>query len=181
MFRKSMTCKQISNTIRQLWNQHVLWTRFFLVSASFNLPDLTLVEQRLLQNPRDFAKALKPFYGARVVEEFKELFTSQLQIASHLVNATKEGNSAEADRQRRLWYANAEEIAGFLTSINPFWDEAAFRKLLFTHLQITENEAGFILAGQYKKGIKEYDAVEAEALEMADLMSYGIVRQFGII
>ncbi len=52
--------------------------------------------------------------------------------------------------------------------------------MLFDHLRMTENEAVFILTGQYEKGIREYDRIQAEALEMADVTTRGIIRQFRI-
>lgn len=175
-----IACNQfeISNTIRRLWIEHVLWTRFFIVSTAFSLPDLTFVTQRLLQNPVDFAKELQPLYGRQIAMQFQNLLTDHLLIAAKLVNAAKAGNTAEADKQRKLWYQNAEAIAKFLASINPYWREFTWRELLFDHLRMTEDEAAFILTGQYEKGIKEYDAIQAEALEMADVMTFGIIRQF---
>lgn len=182
MNKNNMTCRQVqvSNTYRRLWHEHALWTRSFIVSASFGLPDLDLVEQRLLQNPRDFARELKPLYGAQKAEQFNRLLSEHLQIAGQMISAEKAGDRAEAERLRRLWYANAEEIASFLASINPFWSEDRWRKLFFDHLQMVDNEAAYILSAQYEKGIREYDALQAEALEMADLMSCGVIRQFGI-
>lgn len=172
---------QLSNTIRQLWMEHVLWTRFFILSTAFDLPDLQFVTERLLQNPVDFARVLKPFYGEQIAMQFKRLFTDHLLIAAQLVNAAKSGDTAQVDKQRRRWYANAEDIAKFLASINRFWSEAQWRNLLFDHLRMTEDEAVFILTGQYEKSIKEYDNIQAEALKMADVMTCGIIRQFSII
>lgn len=172
---------QLSNTIRQLWMEHVLWTRFFILSTAFSLPDLQFVTERLLQNPADFAKALKPFYGEQTAMQFKQLFTDHLLIAAQLVNAAKSGDTAQVDIQRRRWYTNAENIARFLVSINRLWSEAQWRNLLFEHLRMTENEAVFILTGQYENGIKEYDRIQAEALMMADVMTCGIIRQFSIM
>lgn len=172
---------QLSNTLQRLWIEHVLWTRFFIVSTAFDLPDLPFVTERLLQNPGDFARALKPFYGKQVALQFKQLFTDHLLIAAQLVNAAKAGDSAEVDKQRRKWYVNAEEIAGFLASINPFWSKCEWTKLLFEHLHMTEDEAVFILTGEYEKSIIEYDNIQAEALRMADVMTCGIIRQFCIV
>lgn len=179
---KDLTFKQLqlSNTMRRLWTEHVLWTRFFIVSTAFNLPDLQFVTNRLLQNPVDFAKALMPYYGEQTAMRFQQLLTEHLAIAGQLVNAAKAGNTAEADRQRKLWYANAEEIARFLASINPYWSEREWRDLLFDHLRMTENEAVLILTGRYEESIKEYDVIQAEALRIADVMAYGIIRQFHI-
>lgn len=171
---------ELSNTLQRLWIEHVLWTRMFLISTAFNLPDLSFVTQRLLQNPVDFARVLQPLYGKQTAMQFKKLLTDHLLIAAQLVNAAKAGNTEEADKQRKLWYTNAEEIAKFLASINPFWKEYVWRELLFDHLRMTEDEAVFLLGGQYEKSIKVYDAIQAEAIEMADVMTNGIIRQFNV-
>ena len=168
-FSNGLTCSQlqISNTIRRLWMEHVLWTRFFIVSTAFNLPDLSLVTERLLQNPVDFAGELQPLYGRQKAMQFQELFTDHLLIAAKLVNAAKAGDTAEIEKQRKNWYANAENIAIFLGTINPFWSVSVWRNLLFDHLRMTENEAVFTLTGQYEESIKEFDDIQAEALKMA--------------
>lgn len=182
-FISGLTCNQLqlSNTIRQIWVEHVLWTRFFILSTAFSLPDLPFVTERLLQNPVDLARVLKPFYGGQTTMQFKKLFTDHLLIAAQLVNAAKAGDTAEVDKQRKRWYANAEDIARFLSAINPFWSKCEWRNLLFDHLRMTEDEAVFILTGQYEKGIKKYDEIQASAFKMADVMTCGLIRQFCIV
>lgn len=145
------------------------------------MDDLQFVTERLLQNPGDFARELKPFYGKQTAMQFNQLFTDHLLIAAQLVNAAKAGDATEVDKQRRKWYANAEDIAKFLACINPLWSECEWRNLLFDHLRMTEDEAVFILTGQYEKSIKVYDDIQAEALKMADVMTCGIIRQFRIV
>lgn len=166
--------------MRRLWIEHVLWTRFFILSAIFNLPDLESVTERLLQNPVDFADILRPFYGEQTALQFKRLFEDHLLIAAQLVNAAKAGNRAEIDEQRTIWYANAEDIADFLNSVNPFWSECEWKILLFDHLRMTEDDVNLILTCRYEKSITEYDAIQAEALKIADVMTCGIIRQFRI-
>jgi len=171
---------ELSNTMRRLWIEHVLWTRFFIVSTAFSLPDLQAVTERLLQNPGDFARVLRPLYGEKIAAEFERLFTDHLLIAAALVNAAKAGDGPEVERQRALWYQNAADIARFLAAINPFWCEPVWRRLLFEHLRLTEDEAVQILTGQYQQSVRQYDLIQAEALEMADEMTRGIVCQFSI-
>ncbi len=48
----------LMNELRKLWEQHVVWTRLFLVSAFGDLPDLEATTKRLLRNPTDFANVL---------------------------------------------------------------------------------------------------------------------------
>lgn len=183
IFNNGMNAKQLqlSNTIRQLWIEHVVWTRFFIISSVFDLPDLPMVTQRLLKNPDDFARILKPFYGEQKAMEFKHLLTDHLLIAADLLNAAKSGNTAEADKQRMLWYSNAEEISRFLASINPLWQSSKWENLLFSHLQMLEDEISFILTGQCQNGINLFEEIQAEALTMANYMTYGLIRQFRIV
>ena len=54
------------DAMRKLWEDHVVWTRQFIVSAateSGNLPDIGPTTDRLLANQTDIGNALKPFYG----------------------------------------------------------------------------------------------------------------------
>lgn len=181
-FDREITCKQIdlSNKLRELWNEHVLWTRSFIESTAFDLPDLQAVTDRLLQNPCDFAKLFCRFYGEAKAQQLKKLLKDHLLIAAELVNALKERNVIKADKIRCKWYENAEDIAKFLASINPYWGKLQWRCLLFDHLRMTEYEAVFILRGQYRKGVTIYDEIQNQAMKMADVMTQGLIRQFNI-
>ena len=169
---------ELSNHLRMLWEQHIAWTRMFIISAIDNLRDLELVTNRLLRNPKDFEMALRPFYGEKIASRFSDLLTEHLTIAAELVIAAKAGNAKAAADAERRWYANAEEIAFFLGSINPFWSEEEWKTMLFEHLALTKTEAVSRLTGDYETNIAVYDKIEAQALGMADVMTEGIVRQF---
>lgn len=170
--------QEIINKMRKLWSQHVYWTRFFIISTVEELKDLKYVTDRLLENPGDFGKALKAFYGARKAEKFKQLLTDHLKIGGGLVNADKDMNTAKADELRKEWYANADDIAEFLAEINPNWNELKWRNMMYSHLSMTEKEAGLRLKKEYLKDIEIFGSIENEALEMADYMANGIIRQF---
>lgn len=177
--RNGYTMQQIClmNRTRQLWTQHVYWTRFFIISTAADLEDLEPVTNRLLQNPKDFAGLLTPIYGRRIAGQFQTLFTQHLLIAADLVNAAKNAEVNKVDDARNRWYQNADEIAGFLSSINPCWDTIKWKSLLYRHLQMTEQEAALRLQGNYTADIRVFDNIENEALKMADYMSCGLIKQ----
>lgn len=168
----------LNNQIRTLWEQHIFWTRMLINSAVFNTPDLPFVTQRLLRNPLDFQALLEPVYGRQIASGFATLFTAHLTIAAELVQAAIAGNAAAAADAERRWYQNAEQIAAFLAHINPFWSEAEWRRMLFIHLALTKDEAVAVITGNYAESIALLDRIEAEALEMADMMTEGLVKQF---
>ena len=172
----SKTELEIINRFRLLWGQHSEWTRMAINAIVFALPNEEVTVARLLRNPNDFAKTLRIFYGERVAARFSELLTEHLVIAAELVKAAMAGNSVEALERR--WYQNAEEIAMFLGKINPCWSVQEWRKMLFEHLRLVKDEAVTLINGEYQLNVDVYDILELQALEMADMMSEGIIKQF---
>ena len=68
----SYTGQQIClmNQLRQLWGQHVYWTRFAIISTAADLDDSDPVTKRLLRNPKDFAKLFAPIFGMKTAKRF---------------------------------------------------------------------------------------------------------------
>ncbi|ATW28316.1 acetylglutamate kinase [Candidatus Formimonas warabiya] len=161
-----------------LWEQHDVWTRMTIMGIVENLPDVDLITQRLLRNPKDFEAALRPFYGKRAAAHFSDLLTAHLTIAAELVKASKAGDDRAAADAERRWYANADEIARFLGRINPYWSQEEWERMLHDHLGLVKAEAVALLTKNYAEGIAVYDRIEEQSLTMADVMAEGIVRQF---
>jgi hypothetical protein len=161
---------------RSLWEQHVAWTRMTIISAANSLPDLTETVARLLRNADDMGTALKPFYGASIAAGFSMLIRSHLLIAIDLVSAAKKGDSAAAAKAEKAWYANADDIAVFLSGINPYWPQKAVQDMLYEHLALTKAEAVATLTGNNEESIRLYDEIERQALGMADTISGGIAK-----
>ena len=176
--KNSCTCNRqdIINEVRKLWSQHVYWTRFFIISTAEKLPDLKYVTDKLLENPYDFARFLKMFFGEKTADKFQSLLTEHLQIAAELVNAAMNMDTAKADELRKKWYSNADDIAEFLSSAEPYWSKRKWRDMMYSHLSMTEKEAAARLKKDYPRDIEVFDAVEKEALEMGDYMAQGILR-----
>ena len=168
----------LGNHMRLLWEQHVYWTRMVILSMAFGLPDTKAVTNRLLRNPKDFAAALRPFYGEDTAAKFAELFTSHLAIAAELVTAAKANDRAAAADAEKRWYANADQIAAFLGGINRYWSAEEWRRMLHDHLAMTKTEAVDLLTQKYEDSIIVFENIEQEALAMADRMIQGIVKQF---
>lgn len=168
----------LNNLMRSLWAQHGEWTRMTINSLIQNLPDLAPTEQRLLRNPKDFAKVLRVFYGDSAASEFERLLTLHLTLAADLVKAAMAGDTKKAADIEKKWYENADDIAELLGSINPYWSVNAWKRMLHEHLRLVKQEAVDIIEKKYQKGISTYDTIEIQAQGMADMMTEGIARQF---
>lgn len=76
------------------------------------------------------------------------------------------------------WYANADEIATFLSSINPYLPENEMREMFYQHLDLTKQETVSMIDKDYKKDIEIYDEIERQAREMADTILEAMVRLY---
>lgn len=180
MCSSGVSCKEqmLGNQMRLLWEQHVYWTRLVISGIVLKTPDLEASKARLLRNPGDFAAALSPFYGRAASARFASLLTDHLTIAAELVTAASEGKAQEAAEAEKRWYANADQIASFLSTINPHWTMSEWRDMLYSHLSMTKEEAVDFINANYAASVAVFDQIEKEALEMADQMTEGIVQQF---
>ena len=168
----------LMNELRRLWEDHITWTRMTIISMVENLADVDLVTKRLLQNPTDFATLLRALYGDEIASKFEELFTSHLTIAAELVKAAMSNDKTAVSDAERRWYANADEIATFLASINPYWSEKMWKEMMYEHLALTKAEAVDRINKYYAADILVFDKIHTQAVKMADIMSEGILRQF---
>jgi hypothetical protein len=167
------------DAMRQLWSDHVTWTRLFIVSAVADLPDKQATTQRLLQNQTDIGAAVATIYGKTAGDKLTALLKDHILIAADLVGAAKAGNTARVDSLNRKWGANADDISVFLNAANPrHWPTATLKAAMHKHLDQTLTEATDQLKGNYAASAKDFDAIEAHIIAMADILSDGIIAQF---
>ncbi len=167
------------DAMRKLWEDHITWTRLCIVSAAADLPDKDLTAQRLLQNQVDIGDAIKPFYGDDAGNKLTALLKDHILGAADLVAAAKAGDKSAVDTASAKWYANADDIAAFLSAANPkAWPLADMKAEMKMHLDLTLQEAVDRLGAKYADDIKDYDKVHEHILGMADVLSNGIISQF---
>jgi hypothetical protein len=165
--------------MRKLWEDHITWTRLVIIGVFEELPDLNESVERLLQNQVDIGNAIKPFYGEEAGDQLTALLTDHILIAAEILQAAKSGNTDAMNEAIERWYANADDIAEFLNAANPkHWPLEEMKAMMRKHLDLTLQEAVAYLEGDYTASIAFYDQVHIQALEMADMLSEGIIRQF---
>lgn len=168
------------NTMRMLWEQHIFWTRLTIVSMEQNLMDVDLVTARLMQNPNDIGNVFIPYFGEEAGMKITNLFKEHLIIAAKIVDSIKRGDMQAAAEFERQWYANADQIIDYLSSINIFYDKEELRNMFYEHLSLTKQFALARLSGDFASDIALTDRIERQALLMSDYLAKGIIRRFGI-
>ncbi|MCG7337641.1 hypothetical protein MHZ95_20575 [Sporosarcina sp. ACRSM] len=166
------------NMNRLLWMEHVNWTRMTIISIVFGLPDLPFVQERLLRNATDLGNCLRPFYGDQIADRYAALIKEHLVLAAELVTAAVKGDEKTAAEKEKEWYRNADDIATFLSNINPYLEKDGVRAMFYTHLALTKYEAVCMIQKNFQEDIEVFDKIVAEALAMSDMIANAIVKQF---
>jgi hypothetical protein len=168
----------LRSTMRRLWGEHVAWTRATVSSLVFTLPDASVVVARLLRTAKDMGVALMPFYGDRVAKRYGQLLTEHVTLAGDLVKATLERNVETAVAIEKKWFHNGAEISMFLNSINPYLSAVEFQEMFDEHLTLIKQGMVSMLGKDFKASVDLFDRMEIDALEMSDMISDAIIKQF---
>lgn len=169
---------ELQIALHDLWIEHVVWTRQYIVAAADDRPDTSFAAERLLKNQEQIGDAIKPFYGDEAGDQLTVLLKDHILIAVDLLEAAKAGDGEAAEDAEERWYDNAEDIATFLSAANPNWTKEEMTSMLNEHLVLTKTEAVARLTGDYATDVATFDALYKHAVSMSDGFTIGIVKQF---
>lgn len=165
-------------TMRKLWEDHITYTRNYIISALAGLDDAGAVAQRLLRNQDDIGDAIKPYYGEEAGRKLTALLRDHIMIAAEVVKAAQTDNNEGLVKAQTKWNVNADDIAAFLSNANPNWEGNDMTAMLHKHLEYTTAEVVSRLKKDWTADIVAYDRGHQHMLMFADLLTEGIVKQF---
>jgi hypothetical protein len=178
----------LQRAMHRLWSDHVVWTRDYIVVALGNTGteaalagggEAQAAANRLLHNQEDIGNAIVPLYGEEAGKGLTDLLKQHILIAVDIIDLVRAGDFGERfEELDESWSENAEEIARFLSGLNPHWPERDVRDLLAQHLALTKQEVDARLFGDWENDIAAFDDIMTEILTLSDALSAGIVRQF---
>jgi len=169
----------LTRAMDKLWEDHITWTRMVIVDFAGGLPDLKQAEGRLLRNQVDIGNAIKPYYGAAAGNNLTKLLRTHILEAVPVLANAKDGDQAKLKKALNAWYANAHQIAVFISKANPkAWPLSAMDKMMKRHLALTTAEGVARIEGHWNADIAAYDKVHLEILQMSKMLSSGIISQF---
>lgn len=169
---------ELKMAMRRLWEEHIVYTRNYIISAVAELEDVGEVAERLLRNQDDIGNAIKPYYGDEAGSALATLLRDHILIATEVVAAAKAGNSDSLAVRQEKWNANGRDIAAFLSAANPHWNRQELEGMLQKHLDLTTAEVVGRLRKDWAADIRAYDEGHEHMLMFADALTEGIAKQF---
>jgi hypothetical protein len=175
---KEASATQARVEMRKLWEDHITYTRNYIISALADLPDADAVAKRLLKNQDDIGDAIKPYDGEDAGNKLTTLLRDHILIATEVVKAAKAGNKEQLSEAQKKWSENGKDIAAFLSGANPNWSKKELEEMLQKHLDLTTGEVVGRLQKDWAVDIKSYDDGHKHMLMFADVLTVGIAKQF---
>ncbi len=164
--------------MQDLWEQHMEWTYDTVTAFATNPASLTTTLGRLLQNQVDIGNAIVPYYGQAAGNQLTTLLKAHINGYVPLLKDAKAGNTAAANQDFAAILANGRQIGAFLGQANPHWSAAQMAQMMTVHNQQTLTYATDILTSKWAQAVIDYGVAEAHMVQMADMLSQGIIAQF---
>lgn len=169
---------ELRTSMRKLWEEHIVYTRNYIISDLANLGDKAKIAERLLKNQVDIGDAIKPIYGDEAGNKLSALLKEHIVIATKVVDAAKKNQKVTLAKASESWKKNGDDIATFLSGANPNWKMSDMQEMLSKHLELTTDEVTSRLNKNWDKDIEAYDLGHEHMLMFADNLTSGIVKQF---
>lgn len=163
--------------VTQKWDERLIWVRQLIISIMMGLRDLNFVAQRVQRNDAELGQILGSIYGLEAGQKFEHLLGEYIRILSEIVQTIKFGNNTDLLVQQ--WNSVAEEIAEFLSQLNPYWEKTVVKALINDEMKLEFEFASNLKNERFEQGIANFDPALDNARQAARLMLYGVKAHLG--
>lgn len=175
--RKKSTNNALKQKMSRLWFDHVDRTSQYIIAVLDGLPSMDAIAAHLHENQNDIGVLMSKYYGKEVGSKLSDILHSHIDVFGKIVVAAKEQKPLD-DLILQL-NQNAEKIAQVLSTINPNeWPLEQTKQMISSHLSETTKYLQLLISKDWIKSVKQHDVVLDQAQHMADVLSYGIIKQF---
>jgi hypothetical protein len=126
--------EEMKQTLRDLWVGHIFWVRHVVSNIATNDPEeRNAAEQEVETNTKQIANTMTPFYGEAASEKLYRLLDGNIGAVEEYSEATVAESKQQQDAALAHLAASADEIADFLSHLNPYLQKDIVRGLIATH------------------------------------------------
>lgn len=170
--------RELNNDMRQAWNRHNFWDNMFMISLFNALENTDAVQRRLMQTPEDIAAVFETFYSQPMVNQMRQMLMEHVRLAGELAAAMKNGNMERTAQLENQLNQNVDQMARLLANVNSNYDYEELRRMMRNHLNLMRDTMGAELNGEHGEAVRLMGENEDQLMELADILTEGLVQQF---
>ena len=171
--------EEMQQNLRDLWVGHIFWVRHVVSNiASHDPAERDAAEKEVVANTKQIANTMAPFYGEAVSQKLFSLLDANIRAVGEYSEAAVAGNERQEDAALAHLASNADDIADFLSHLNPYLQKDTVRSLIATHgahhvLQINRYKAK-----EYAHLGATWPMMRQHIYVIADTLTTALVKQF---
>lgn len=142
---------------RIIWRDLATWIQSYLVSVFAGFGNQDSIEVKLKELTLEFGNILSTVFGGEIGEQYVTLITNWLNTFKLLVYSQINGDINAASEYIIQLYNDINQIASFLSGINPFWTESEWKALLYRFSEMIIEELYAYINKEYTKTIDSFD------------------------
>jgi hypothetical protein len=166
-------------SLRDLWLGHVFWVRNVAVATKYGDSEAAKVaEDKVVENAKAIAGAIEPFYGKDASDKLFGLLAGHYGAVKGYMTAAYVGDKTGKETSRDNMIKNADEIAVFLSSANPYLPKSTLTTLLYAHGGHHMAQLDALAAKDYLGEARICGEMKAHMYIIADALAGGLAKQF---
>lgn len=160
--------------MRIYWRRLTTWTRIYILSRYIGIGTPEVSFERLYLENQHFGDALRILFTRSIADKYSQLM-DQFSIGfREVLDAQLQGDFDRARQNLDNLLENADQIAAFLASISPYFNEEEWRYLMRTYLQDTMQEASLFASKDYRMDIEYFDRLMALSNTIGDTFAQAL-------
>jgi hypothetical protein len=170
---------EMKQTFRDLWLGHIFWVRHVVSNIATHDPqERDAAEKEVSANTKQIADTIAPFYGEAASEKLNSLLDVNIDAVREYSEATVAENKQQQDAALARLASNADDIADFLSHVNPYLQKDNVRSLIAAHgahhvLQINQYKAK-----DYAHLGATWPMMRQHVYVIADTLTTALAKQF---
>ena len=165
--------------LRDLWLGHIFWVREVVAAkVAKNSRAVEIAEGRAVDNAKQIAGAIEPFYGKAAADQLFKLLAGHYAAIQAHADATIAAQPDRAKQAASKLTANATQLSKFLSNANPHLQRQALESLLMAHGAHHLQQNAQLADGDRANEARTWDAMRTHIYSISDALSLALAQQF---
>lgn len=161
---------------RKIRTEWTYLTRLYIDAKIVGLGDEAYVTQKFYELLLRMENKFELILGAEIANEIVNLLSIYTIRIGELINAILSGDEAAIEVQANELHQYKDNLAVYLGSINPYWDEAEWKELFDTSVELIIKESYEFYRKDYIAATKTFEELLYSSLAIGDYFALGLYQ-----